>query len=249
MERDWKNEASAAAGITLSSKIDDIFRKKIISGEWKADHRIPSEHQLAQYYDVSRSTIRTVVLRLVGEGLLYRVQGKGTFVSPPRTAMPFRTLGIREKLDRLLPTNYSIVTKARCEPPPEQVAALFHLPEGAQMFALERLRFRTRSSTAPIIYQYNYMPVELGTRLKVEALSEQRLTHQLRDRFGLAPATMDEWLQAAGANAVEARELRIPPGSPVLIMDELPFDEQGKPYTFNRFTFPANQLRLSFSSR
>ena len=249
METHWNEAANGAAGITLSSQIDDIFRKKIISGEWKTDQRIPSEHQLAQYYNVSRSTIRTVVLRLVGEGLLYRVQGKGTYVSPPRTAMPFRTLGIREKLDLLLPTQYSIVTKARCEEPPEQVATLFHIKPGAQMFVLERLRFRTRSSTTPIIYQYNYMPIELGCRLNIASLSEGRLTHQLKDLFSLSPASMDEWLQAAGANAVEARELKIPLGSPVLIMDELSFDEKGSPYTFNRFTFPANQLRLSFVSR
>ena len=47
--------------------------------------------------------------------------------------------------------------------------------------------------------------------------------------------------------AAEARELKIPVGAPVLVMDELSYDENDRPYTFNRFTFPANQIRLSFS--
>ena len=238
---------SSAGGITLSSQIDDIFRKKILSGEWKSDQRIPSEVQLAQLYNVSRSTIRTVVLQLVGEGLLYRVPGKGTYVSPPRTAMPFRTLGIREKLDLLLPTAYSIVARAEYAEPPEQIAKLFSLRPGDRLYCLERVRYRTMTSSLPSIYQYNYMLPEIAPHLDLSALSTGRLTHQLRDRLGLTPARMHEWLEACGASAAEARELKIPVGAPVLVMDELSYDENDRPYTFNRFTFPANQIRLSFS--
>ncbi len=240
---------SPSEGVTLHSQIDEIFRKKIMSGEWKENYRIPSERDCCEMFNVSRSTIRSVILQLVGEGLLYRVQGKGTYVSPPRTAMAFETLRIRDKLDELLPTAYSVVTKARFEKAPEFITSLFGTDAGTVMFTLERQRFRQRSSSVPSIYQYNYLPVEYGKGVDLNDLPTGRLTYQLRDKFGLAPSRLEEWLEAGAANSVESQELMLPAYSPVLITDELAFDANDKPYLFNRFVFPANQLRLTFGKK
>lgn len=238
----------SSEGVTLHSQIDDIFRKKILSGEWKENQRIPSERDCCAMFNVSRSTIRSVILQLIGEGLLYRVQGKGTFVSPPRTAMAFHTLGIRDKLDLILPTAYAVVTKAKFERVPEFISSLFGVKPGTVMFALERLRFRKRASTVPSIYQYNYMPAEYGQSIDLDDLAAGRLTYQLLGKHGLSPSRLEEWLEAGGANAVESQALMLPPCSPVLITDELSFGPNDQPYLFNRFVFPANQLRLSFGS-
>ena len=248
-DTDAKAATAAADGITLHSQIDDIFRRKILSGEWKENQRIPSERDCCSMFGVSRSTVRSVMLQLIGEGLLYRVQGKGTFVSPPRTAMAFHALGIRDKLDMILPTAYSVVTKARFERAPEFITSLFGFRQGVSMFCLERLRFRTRSSTVPIIYQYNFMPAEYGQGIDIGSLATGRLTNQMFEKYGLTPSRLEECLEAGGANAVEAQALMLPPCSPVLITDELSFDSKDTPYLFNRFVFPANQLRLSFGSR
>ncbi|MGI6151210.1 MAG: GntR family transcriptional regulator [Christensenellales bacterium] len=246
---DTQYSVNPSDSITLHSQIDEIFRKKILSGEWKENQRIPSERDCCAMFNVSRSTIRSVILQLIGEGLLYRVQGKGTFVSPPRTAMAFHTLGIRDKLDLILPTAYAVVTKAKFERAPDFVAGLFGVKPGTVMFTLERQRFRKRSSTVPSIYQYNYMPAEYGQGIDLVALPTGRLTYQLLEKYGLSPERRDEWLEAGGANAVESQALLLPPCSPVLITDELSFDANDQPYLFNRFVFPANQLRLSFGSK
>ena len=55
--------------------------KLIKEGELKPLERIPSELKLAQNLGLSRMTTRLAMESLVNEGLLYRVQGKGTFVS------------------------------------------------------------------------------------------------------------------------------------------------------------------------
>src|SRR5688572_29730206 len=49
-----------------------------------AGTRLPSEHELAQRYGVSRGTARRALDELMREGAAVRVQGKGSFVAPSR---------------------------------------------------------------------------------------------------------------------------------------------------------------------
>src|SRR5579875_2995284 len=70
--------------IPLYHQLKGILRDKIESGVWKPDELIDSEHQLMSQYNVSRNTVKRAIEDLVQEGLLRRVQGKGTFVSFPK---------------------------------------------------------------------------------------------------------------------------------------------------------------------
>lgn len=69
---------------TLYHSLGHIIRSKIQGGEWTIDQKIPSEREMTQIFNVSRATVRQGINNLVMEGILYRIQGKGTFVSPPK---------------------------------------------------------------------------------------------------------------------------------------------------------------------
>lgn len=53
----------------------------IISGKMKEKEQITPEKELAETFQISRQTVRRAIGELVNEGHLYRIQGKGTFVS------------------------------------------------------------------------------------------------------------------------------------------------------------------------
>src|SRR5690348_4362839 len=65
-------------------QLKKILREKIDDGEYQPGDQIPSERELARLYGLNRMTVRHAITQLVKEGLLKRVQGKGTLVLQPR---------------------------------------------------------------------------------------------------------------------------------------------------------------------
>jgi DNA-binding LacI/PurR family transcriptional regulator len=72
--------------IPLHAQLLNQLRHLILSGKWAADSRIPSETALRRQLNISRSTIRQALSNAEAEGLITRVPGKGTFVSPTTSA-------------------------------------------------------------------------------------------------------------------------------------------------------------------
>jgi DNA-binding GntR family transcriptional regulator len=70
-------------GRPLSQQIADRLEKRIRSGDLPPRRSVPSETQLGQIYPVSRDTIRRAIEELRKRGLVYTVQGKGSYVRPP----------------------------------------------------------------------------------------------------------------------------------------------------------------------
>ena len=63
--------------------VDEVYKKmkeKIVSGDWEAGQKIPSENELSEKYGVSRNTIRNAIQKLKGLNLIETRQGQGTFL-------------------------------------------------------------------------------------------------------------------------------------------------------------------------
>ena len=56
-------------------------RGRILHGDYADGRRLPTEAELAERHGVSRQTVRRAFQDLVGEGMVYRVPGRGTFVT------------------------------------------------------------------------------------------------------------------------------------------------------------------------
>ncbi|MHB9035746.1 MAG: GntR family transcriptional regulator [Armatimonadota bacterium] len=59
----------------------DLLKEAILRGEYLPGDRLPSESELSSKYGLSNPTVREAFAQLSHEGLVNRVQGKGTFVA------------------------------------------------------------------------------------------------------------------------------------------------------------------------
>ncbi|MFD0711477.1 substrate-binding domain-containing protein [Paenibacillus sp. GCM10027626] len=74
--------------IPLYTQIRQYILDQIEQKKWLPGDKIPSENELAERFNVSRITVKNALSKLNEDGLIFRVQGKGSFISPDPLGEP-----------------------------------------------------------------------------------------------------------------------------------------------------------------
>ena len=73
--------------VPLYCQLKNIILEKIETGDFEEDSKIPSEQDLCEHYNISRPTVRQAINELTNNGQLYKMKGKGTFVSKRKSSI------------------------------------------------------------------------------------------------------------------------------------------------------------------
>jgi GntR family transcriptional regulator len=228
----------------LYRQIEAILRERIGSGEWGENAKIPSENELCALYGLSRMTLRGVIGELVSEGLLFRIQGKGTYVSPRKLHMESTAYaGIREQLERMgLPT-HTRLTAFRQIAAGAKVGAMLALEPESPVQYIQRVRYIREQ---PVSIHRTYLPLALCRRLDRYDLEGRQLCHILQEHYGLRARSSTQTLESARAQKSEARLLEIRQGDPVLLLEEVNRLENRRVFEFTQVLFRGDQVKLQF---
>jgi ABC-type glycerol-3-phosphate transport system substrate-binding protein len=74
--------------VPIYHQLKALIREQIESGMWRPGDRIPTEQELCQSYNISRSPVRQALNELAYEGLVVRRPGLGTFVNSRASGDP-----------------------------------------------------------------------------------------------------------------------------------------------------------------
>jgi len=88
----------------LSDEVYEQLLGLLASGAWPKESRLPSEHELARRFAVSRPILRQALARLRAEGRVQSRKGAGTYVreAPRPTGFAFGPLGSIPEVRRFL---------------------------------------------------------------------------------------------------------------------------------------------------
>ena len=207
-------------------EIEQALRARI--AERSADEPLPSDAMLCEEFGVSRMTARNAVQRLVQEGIVYRVPGRGTFVAePPVHRQAGNLLSFTEEMRRQgrVPSSKVLAREVR-EPGPSEASALQLQPDQS-VIVLRRLRL---ADDQPIVIEEAVFPAAEGLATVLESADlEHRSLHDTLVHSGHIPTQGRARLGAESATPADALLLDVPEGSPLLVEKRVIHDQDGRP--------------------
>ena len=235
----------------LYHQIQHLLRHRIHSGMYPPGTQIPSEHELSRELAVSRVTLREALRELVRERLLIKVQGRGTFVSsnPPKRLARVRYTGFLEELqERVRKLKVTSVDVSQAPATPDLRAALQLEPATTHLTVIRRLR---HIDEEPFSFTQNYLPTDIGARIRVKDLYSLPLLKILQEDLKIPIVRARETIEAAPADPETARRLAIPALYPVLHITRVMYTTGDRPfelvdvyYRADKYHYSVNMVRV-----
>jgi GntR family transcriptional regulator len=199
-------------------QLSELLRQEIEAGRWKVGEQIPVEEDLCAHFSLSRTTVRKSLDALVNLGLLHREQGRGTFVAEPKLVegLVNKPIGF---FDDMKERGITVVTKVlelrRTEPTPIVARELEMIP-GATVIEMRRVRF---IMDLPVVVVNSYVPYELCPSLLEADLTHTGLYQFLREHGGYKTYRAKSFVEAVGADEMEAQLLWVEVGTPLMMIE------------------------------
>jgi GntR family transcriptional regulator len=230
--------------VPLYQQIKETLRSGILDGKYPPHSRMPSESELQDMFAVSRITIRQALGDLQKEGLIFKVHGKGSFVSQPRAVQNITSLqGLAEAMASEGHEIVNRVVSFNFVPANDKVAAKLQLDEGATVAEIHRVRLLDREPTS---YEVTFLPEALGKKLVRVDLATRDIFLILENDCGVALGSADLSINAIPARPPITRALEIKRDAPVLRVERVTHDSNNRPIDFEYLYFKGDtfQYRL-----
>src|SRR5580704_6697636 len=189
-------------GTTVHAQIEDWLAGQIVGGALVPGDRLPTEHDLAAWFGVSRMTLRHALAELAKRGLVTTTVGRhgGTFVAAPKLEQDLTTLaGFSEQLRRHGMVAGARVLSARMRPAGPAAGAALLLPEAGQVYEIRRIRL---ADGRPIVLERSLFPADRFPGM-LESRLDGSLYELLEVRYGLRPHRARESLEPVTAGVRE----------------------------------------------
>ena len=230
--------------LPLYFQLKELLRQEIESGHWQPGQRIPSEAELCQAFDISRSVVRQALRELEYQGLLYREQGKGTFVAQPKISESLMQdlSGFYEDMVTKGLTPLTKVLRQEIQPAHKKIANYLQIEPGDRVIVIERLR---SVENEPIVLVTTYLPYDICPDLINEDLSTQSLYALLEKKYGLELSHGRRTIEAVAANQYEAQLLGVEEGAPLVLLDSVSYLRDGRPIEYFHAVHRGDRSRFA----
>ena len=199
------------------------------TGEYSTCERLPRESVLAELLGISRTQLRDILASLEREGFITRRHGVGTIINRHVLNANCRMDIEVEFLDMIRQSGHEpAVASVEVHEglADAKIASQLQIPEGAPIFRVTRL---CTADGKPAIYCEDIFEKALAKTNYTEEDLRQPIFHFLREFCNILPYLDLTDLRPVVAHETLAEIFGIPVGSPLLNMDEVNYDIEGKP--------------------
>lgn len=188
----------------------------------KEQSALPTETQLCEHFQISRTTVRQALGELAAEGFLVRHKGKGTMILPKKIDQDF--LFVLESFndemqEKGLIPHTKVVSNSLVAASPS-VAQALNVVEGEPVVQLVRLR---KVNETPIVLVISFLPAtyhQLGNLVN-EDLVHHSLYQLMEQKYGVSIEASRRTIEIRLAGDFEAEQLKIPVHSPLQYIETI----------------------------
>ncbi|RKX90605.1 MAG: hypothetical protein DRP70_00105 [Spirochaetes bacterium] len=221
-------------------RLYNILREKIWNKVYVPGTKLPTERALCDEYGVSRITVRHALMLLEEQGLIERMQGRGTFVkaSKPKK-IAIMDYAYSKSMKQESPDTMRKLITRKVIVPPRDIASSLSLLQNEECLYFERLDINSGENLA---FDQVYIPLEFSKSLKDELLTRIDFLSIWEKNEPVKLSFVKEAIEAIAADDFSAKRLSVPIGSPILMDTEIVFDKEERPvavfiskYRYDRF--------------
>lgn len=227
--------------LPMYHQLKEILLERIKTEPIAPGSSFPSEMELIETYEVSRTTVRQAIAELTKQGFLYTIKGKGTFVSKPKIDLRYlqKALTFDEQIRKSgMAPSTKVLFFSEMEAP-EDVAAHLDTPRAIR---LVRLRF---ADGEPVVLAESYHPYDLCSFL----LGHDMGVNSLYATLALSPETkvrrVERTVEAIAANGELAKTLKIKTGFPVQHFHTLAYSRNDRVVEYCISDYRGDRNKLS----
>lgn len=234
--------------VPLYYQLRNLIAKELEEGKYAEDSLIPTELELSNMYNISRTTVRQAILELVQEGKLYRIKSKGTFVAKPKISQNFMN---NRMYSFIAPTNEEIIKSGRMPstevvslnvvPMPEETAKFYDAKIGTMAVCLYRKRCADGS---PILRVKTYLPVKRCAFVLEHNFAEESLYEVLATHEDTKIYRVSKVCEAIAAGREDVEILGVKRGSPIHFFTTIGYNAGGEPIEYSLSYFRGDQCRF-----
>lgn len=232
--------------VPLYYQLKEIILSEIKKGTYKNGDAIPTEKELCEMFDISRTTIRQAIKELENEGWLYRVKSKGTFVSSPKINQNFAQSiqSFNDEIRNSGRTPRTQVLDFNVLVPPEDIAKELGIRPDKKAICIHRIRF---ADEEPIVTVKTYLPYDKCSFVLDHNLQEESLYPILSKHEKTKVYKIERLVEAVNATSYDVKNLGIRQGAAIQKFTSIGYNmfDEVIEYSFARYRGDRNIFKVT----
>lgn len=171
-------------------QVEEDLRNDILSGKYNKGDYIPAEAQLCKQYDTTRATVRNALTRLIGDGLITSVKGKGYYVTLNKIKYSIWNF-----------SGFTDMVNSKGKTPKSKVLEnkIVNI-DNEDYLCLKRVRSIAEESNGALTIDTSYLPMKYFEGLETYDFEDESLYRVIKEEYGIIPKEVEFSIKPVAGN-------------------------------------------------